>query len=141
MHGKDFNRAQRVGDQIQRELAEVVARSVGDPRVEGVTLSAVDVSRDLGNAKVFVTLPAGVDPKPAVKALNGAAGYLRRRLAERLHMRYMPSLRFVHDATLEQATRVSMLIESVAAPEPEPEPEPGSGPHAGPAGDDDGREG
>lgn len=141
MHGKGFNRAQRVGDQIQRELAELVARSVDDPRVDGVTLSSVDVSRDLGHAKVFVTLPEGVDPKPAVKALSGAAGYLRRRLAERLHMRYMPSLRFVHDATLEQATRVSMLIESVAAdaPTPEPEPEPEPGHEAGPAGE--GREG
>jgi len=137
MHGKGFNRAQRVGDQIQRELAELVARSVDDPRADGVTLSSVDVSRDLGSAKVFVTLPEGVDPKPAVKALNGAAGYLRRCLAARLHMRHMPSLRFVHDATLEQATRVSMLIESVATTRPEPEPE--SGHEAGPAGD--GREG
>jgi ribosome-binding factor A len=117
MHGKDFNRAQRVGDQIQRELADVIARHVDDPRVGGVTLSGVEVSRDLGHARIFVTVPADVDPSSCLKALNGAAGYLRRRLAERLRMRYMPGLRFVHDTTLEQATRVSLLIDSVRPPE------------------------
>ncbi len=132
MHGKGFNRAQRVGDQIQRELSDVIARAVDDPRVEGVTLSAVDVSRDLGNARVFVTLPEGVDPGPAVKALNRAAGYLRRRLAERLHMRYMPSLRFAHDETFERASRVSLLIDSVApASDADAEPDDGAGDGSG----------
>ncbi len=120
MHSKDFSRAERVGDQIQRELSEVIARAVDDPRLDGVTLSAVDVSRDLANARVFVTLPEGADAQSAVKALNRAARYLRRRLAERLRMRYVPSLRFAHDETFERASRVSLLIDSVA-PAPAPD--------------------
>ena len=116
MPRKDFSRAQRVGDQIQRELAGIIARDIDDPRVGAVTLSGVDVSKDLGHAKVLVTVPAEADAERCVGALNRAARYLRRRLAGRIRMRHMPSIRFEYDGTLDEANRIDALIESVVPP-------------------------
>ena len=120
MHRKDFTRAQRVGDQIQRELAGIIAREVDDPRVGDVTLSGVDVSKDLGHAKVLVTVPVDADAEGCVGALNRAARFIRHRLAGRIRMRHMPSIRFEYDPTLDQANRLDALIESVAPGPEEP---------------------
>ena len=78
---QEYSRTQRVADQIQRELAALIQREVKDPRVGMATVSAVEVSRDLSHAKVFVTiLNGGEDPQEiteSVKALNNASGFLR----------------------------------------------------------------
>ena len=76
---KEYSRTQRIGDQMQRELAELIRREVKDPRVGLVTITAVDVSRDLGHAKVFITVMGQEDApdaiKQSVKALNSAASF------------------------------------------------------------------
>ena len=115
MSPKEFSRAQRVADQVRRELADMLVREVSDPRFGAVTVSEVEVSRDLSHAKVYVSLHADSDVADTIKALNKAAGFLRHGLAERLRLRYLPDLRFVHDATLEHASRLSALIDSAIA--------------------------
>ena len=92
---KEFSRSQRVGAQIQRELAELIQFEVKDPRVGLVTVSAVEVTRDMAYAKVFITMldsEHGVDE--VLAALNHAAGFLRRELGKRMKLRITPQLTF-----------------------------------------------
>ncbi|NIM28656.1 MAG: 30S ribosome-binding factor RbfA [Gammaproteobacteria bacterium] len=109
---KEYSRSERVADQIQREVAEIIAQELEDPRVQRVTVSGASVSKDLSNATLYVTLPADADVERALEGLNRACGFVRRRLGQRVHMRYVPRLRFSHDVTLERATRVGELIDA-----------------------------
>ena len=105
-----YSRSIRVADQIQREVALLVAREVTDPRVGEVTVSGVDLSPDMRHAKVLVTPARGTDGDASVEALNHAAGFLRSRLGRRVRMRRLPRLVFEHDRTLERALRTDALI-------------------------------
>ena len=108
---REYSRSERVADQIQREVAEIVAHELDDPRIGRVTVSGSSLSKDLSNATLYVTIPADGDVKRALEGLNRATGFVRRRLGQRLHMRYVPRLRFAHDAALERATRVGELLD------------------------------
>lgn len=116
---KEFSRARRVAEQIQRELADLLRREVNDSRLQQVTLSGVEVSRDLGHAKVYVTPHMGADVEATVSALNRASSFLRRNLASRLLVRSVPQLKFVYDPTLDNATRLSALLAGDATTERE----------------------
>lgn len=105
----------RVGEQIQRELAQLIQQEVKDPRVGMVTVADVEVTTDLAYAKVYVSiLNELVDDKDSAKAtiaaLNHAAGFLRRELSQRLSLRNTPVLRFIHDQTTEKANHLARLI-------------------------------
>ena len=106
----------RIADQIQREVAQIIAQDLRDPRVATVTVSGAEVSRDLRNAKVFIAAQSGANMREVLTTLHKAVGFLRTRLAKRLHMRYMPRLQFVHDTTLDKADRITQLLN--AAPQP-----------------------
>ena len=110
-----YSRSIRVADQIQRELALMVAREVADPRVGDVTVSGVDLSPDMRHARVLVTPGRATDGDASVLALNRAAGFLRSRLGRRVRMRRVPRLVFEHDRTLEHALRIDALIDGAAA--------------------------
>ena len=122
MKHPEFGRSVRVADQIQRELAVLVARDVADPRVGEVTISGVDLSPDMRHARVLVTPGRGTDGDASASALNHAAGFLRSRLARRVRLRRLPRLVFEHDRTLEQALRIDALIDGGSAP---PDPDDG----------------
>ena len=107
----EYSRPVRVADQIQRELALLVAREVADPRVGDVTISGVDLSPDLRHARVLVTPSRDTDGDAAALALNRAGGFLRSRLARRVRLRRLPRLVFEHDRTLETALRIDALID------------------------------
>ncbi len=125
------SRAQRVADQIQREIAVLIQLEVNDPRIGMVSITGVDVSNDLAHAKVFVTVlntltedvelnrdtlknPGALDRAEIdqnIDALNAASGYLRTLLAKRLTLRAVPKLRFYYDSSVEQGQRLSSLID------------------------------
>ena len=109
-----YSRSIRVADQIQREIALLVAREVADPRVGDVTVSGVDLSPDMRYAKILVTPGLDTDGDASVDALNRAAGFLRSRLGRRIRMRRLPRLVFEHDRTLELALRIDALIDGAA---------------------------
>ena len=111
----EYSRSIRVADQIQREIALLVARELADPRVGEVTVSGVDLSPDMRNAKVLVTPGRETDGDASVDALNRVAGFLRSRLGRRVRMRRVPRLVFEHDRTLEQALRIDALIDAAVA--------------------------
>ncbi len=103
------NRAFKVADQIQRDLADLIARELKDPRVGLVTLQAVEVTPDYAHAKVFFSLLTG-DPVETTQGLNAAAGFLRSGLFKRLHIHTVPTLHFVYDRTTERAADMNALI-------------------------------
>ena len=102
------NRSDRVADQIQRDLAELV-RELKDPRVGMITINSVDVSPDYAHAKVYFSLLVG-DPAECEAALNEAAGFLRNGLFKRLAIHTVPTLHFQFDRTTERAAELSALI-------------------------------
>ena len=104
----------KVSDQIQRDLAELIAREVKDPRVGMVTLQGVELTPDYAHAKVYFTVLVG-DPQETEEALNHAAGHLRNLLFKRLHIHTVPSLHFVYDRTLERAADMDALIAKAVA--------------------------
>lgn len=113
---KEFNRAQRVAELIRRELAFIISREMDDPRVRFVSVTAVDVSRDLRNARVFVT-QMNTDHGPAVdiRALQKAAGFLRKQLAGHLTIKHVPALTFAYDDSIERGVDLTRLIDRAVA--------------------------
>jgi ribosome-binding factor A len=103
------NRSFRIADQIQRDLSELIAREVKDPRVGLVTLQAVEVTPDYAHAKVFFSVLTG-NPEETTEGLNQAAGFLRNGLFKRLHIHTVPTLHFVFDRTTERAADMNALI-------------------------------
>ena len=115
-------RSHRVGDQIQRELADLLRNEVKDPRVGKVTVTGVDVSADLSHATVRFTHLAGKETgKDAAHALARTAGFLRSELSRRLDLYSVPQLSFVYDDSIESGIRMSQLIdEAIAADKQHP---------------------
>jgi ribosome-binding factor A len=110
-------RNNRIADQIQRELAELVRLEVRDPRVRMVTLTGVELSRDKSHAKVFFTVMGSADEVEAcAQGLNRAAGFLRSSLAHQLSTRTVPELHFAYDESIERGVRISKLIDDALAP-------------------------
>ncbi len=115
---KEYSRTQRVGDQMQRELAVLIQREMKDPRVSLVTVSAVEVSRDLAHAQVFVTSLGAEDPAQIADmlgVLKGAAGFLRTQLGRLMKLRQVPQLDFRYDESIARGAHLSALIERAVA--------------------------
>ena len=108
------NRSFKVADQIQRDLAELIARELKDPRVGMVTLQGVEVTPDYAHAKVHFSVLNG-DPLQTAEGLNQAAGFLRAGLFKRLHIHTVPTLHFVFDQTVERAADMNALIAKAVA--------------------------
>ena len=105
-------RPQRLGDQIQRELSELLQRELRDPRVGMITITAVDVSPDFSHAKILFTLFEKDKLQDTLAGLKRSAGFLRSQLAKRLKLYTTPDLRFEYDASVEWGDRLSRLIDS-----------------------------
>lgn len=116
--GKDYSRTQRIGDQMQRELSDLIRREIKDPRLGMVTITAVDVSRDLGHAKVYTTV-MNLEGEEAIaqniKLLNEAAGFLRMQLGRAMKLRSVPQLHFHYDESVLRGTHLSALIDRAVA--------------------------
>ncbi len=109
-----FKRAERVSDQIRMEIADILMRRVKDPRVGFVTVTAVDVTADLKQAWVYVTvLQQGAQEAETLGALSRAEGFIRGELGRRLTLRYVPVLKFVKDTSIDRVTRVLNLLDEV----------------------------
>jgi ribosome-binding factor A len=117
---KEFSRKQRVGEQIQRELANIIRREISSPQLGMLTIYEVDISPDLKFARVYVTTLGGkLGVKESMQYLNKAAGKLRYHLSQCLKTRTTPRLLFVYDSSIEYGSRLSALIDSVASEDQE----------------------
>lgn len=113
---RDFPRTRRIGEQMQRELAALIRDQIKDPRLGMVTVSAVEVSRDLAHAKVFITvLGDETRQRESLQVLTRAAGFLRHELGQRMIARTIPQLRFIYDKSIENGSRMSALIDKAVA--------------------------
>jgi ribosome-binding factor A len=114
---KEYARTQRVSDHLQRELAALIQHEIRDPRVGMVSITGVDVSRDLGYAKVYYTSMGSdsqEDASESTDVLNKAAGFLRSRLSKDSSMRRLPQLRFYFDASVGNGRELESLIRRAA---------------------------
>ena len=109
-------RSRKIEAELQRALAELIAREVKDPRVGNVTISAVDLAPDLRTARVYFTPFALRHSAEEVRAsLTRAAGFLRGAVSRRLGLRYAPRLQFVFDDAFDKAARLNYLINQAVA--------------------------
>ena len=109
---REFSRSQRLGAQILRSLSELLRLVSKDPALASLSLTAVELSRDLSVAKVYFSLlNPDDDPQPALDGLQRAAGFLRGRLGSALKVRHVPTLRFIHDDSAAHSDEISRLIE------------------------------
>ena len=110
----NFARTDRIAQQIQREIAELLRLEINDPGVRLVTITGVEVAGDYSHAKVFFTRLDGKHEE-AQQGLERASGFLRKHLARSLKLRVMPQLHFVYDSSVERGSHLSQLIDQAVA--------------------------
>jgi len=107
-------RARRLGERIRQELAELLARQVSDPRLEGVTVTEVEVDREFAYATAFVNAMGDEERRSEIlEGLNSARGFLRSSLAQRIPLRAFPQLRFRWDESFDRASTIEALLRQV----------------------------
>jgi ribosome-binding factor A len=113
---KEFSRVDRLSQHIKKEMAVILQREIKDPRLHSmITVSDVEVSRDLSHAKVFVTFLGMDDSKVEdnLKILNDAAGFVRSLIGKRIQTRIVPNIRFAFDQSLNEGIRMASLVATV----------------------------
>ena len=109
---REFFRNQRLGNQVLRTLSELLQFETKDPRLQNVSLTAVELTRDLSVARVYFSLmDPNDDPVRAAEGLAAASGFLRRKLGSSIKIRHVPELRFAHDDSAAEAVRIGHLID------------------------------
>jgi ribosome-binding factor A len=117
-------RARRVGERIQEELAILLIRNVADPRLNMVTITEVDVDRELAYATIYVTASGGEEREEEVlEGMESASGYFKSELATRIQLRSFPQLRFRWDVAHERGQRIEELLDSLKTEGGQPEGE------------------
>jgi ribosome-binding factor A len=110
---QEYSRSQRIADQMQKYLAELIQNNLKDPRVAMVTITAVVVSKELDLARIyFSSFSLDSDSSETLEGLTRAAGFLRSALAKRMKLRTTPKLKFILDESVEYGNHLSTLIDS-----------------------------
>lgn len=127
---REFKRSDRVGDAIQRNVAQLIQQEIRDPRIGMVNINDVVVTRDLAYAKVYVTFVGSESDEESIEAaklLNKASGFLRAQLSKEMNMRSTPRLTFYYDKTAVHGQALSHLIDKAVASDRKAEPEADDG--------------
>lgn len=112
------HRPERVAEAIKKEVADLIRNEVKDPRVGFVTITGVEVTRDLSYAKVFVSVLGSEEQrKESVSALQKAAGYMRSEVGKRIKVRHAPELLFKLDTSLDHGTRIMEILHEIKTEE------------------------
>jgi len=108
------NRQKRLGELLKKEISDLMLREIKDPRIGFVSITSVEPTADLRHAKVFISvLGDETEKKASLAGLRSATGFIRRELAHRLRLRYVPELTVVYDNSLERGAHIIALIDSV----------------------------
>ncbi|MBU0993850.1 MAG: 30S ribosome-binding factor RbfA [Proteobacteria bacterium] len=111
---KPFARSERVCGQIQKILSDLLQKKINDPRLEMATVTGVKMSRDLKIAYIYFTISGGKkNQENALEGFSSATGFLKKALAKRLGLRYMPDLKFIHDESFDYGSRIDSLLKSI----------------------------
>jgi len=110
---REFSRSSRVAQAVSRQLSTILRTQVKDPRVKQLTVTEVEVTKDLRQAKIYVTsmMDESVDIDDVMSALDRATGYIRRQLAAQVDLRHCPNLLFAYDNSISEGARMSALID------------------------------
>ncbi|HOY71426.1 MAG TPA: 30S ribosome-binding factor RbfA [Methylotenera sp.] len=114
---KEFTRSDRIAEQMQRELADLLMFEVKDPRIGMVTITGVEVTGDMAHAKIFYT--AAKQSDSTQQGLEKSAGFLRTQLGKRMLLRTVPQLHFVYDSSIDNGMKMAKLIDEALASKPE----------------------
>lgn len=107
-------RSTRVGDQLLREMADLLMRKVKDPRVNGVTLTGIHLSNDLKHSRVYYSTIGKREDVVRIQAgLDSAKGFIKREIGMRLDLKYVPDIIFIHDQSLEKGDYMEKLFEKL----------------------------
>ncbi len=111
MEGK---RSEKVADLIQKEISEMLLKSIKDPRIGFVTITRVSVSEDCRFAKIYFSVAGTLEEREkSIKGLESAKGYVRKELGRRIRLRYTPDIVFQFDPSIEYAIHMEELIQSI----------------------------
>ncbi len=132
-HGK---RSERIGDLLRDEISAILRLSMRDPRFELLGVTAVEVSRDLAHAKVFLSSARlDVEMESLLRVVNRARGAIRAELGRRrLDLRHLPELEFLPDRSIEHGSRIEQLLRQVQPPVPDQAPDGETKPQEGETG-------
>jgi ribosome-binding factor A len=109
-----FSRADRVSGLIQEVLSDILSKEIADPRLAMATITGVRMSADLKVASIYYTISGGEKKVEAAKAaFERARGFIKKKLARQLELRYMPELRFFHDGSFDYGSHIEQLLKSV----------------------------
>lgn len=110
-----FSRADRVSVLIQEVLSELLKKNIHDPRLAMATITSVKMSRDLKLARIYFTIyGSGEKSEAAAQGFESARGFIKRSLAPRLGLRYMPDLKFFYDDSFEYGSRIEQLLGKIS---------------------------
>ena len=111
MEGK---RSEKVADLIQKEVSQMLVRSIKDPRIGFVTITRVSVSEDCRFAKIYFSVAGSLEERErSMKGLESAKGYVRKELGRRIRLRYTPEIMFQFDPSIEYAIHMEELIQGI----------------------------
>jgi ribosome-binding factor A len=109
-----FSRADRVSGLIQEVLSELLKKKIHDPRLAMATISSVKMSRDLKLARIYFTVYGDRQKsEAAAQGFESARGFIKRSLAPRLGLRYMPDLKFFFDESFDYGSHIDQLLEKI----------------------------
>ncbi|AJY76608.1 30S ribosome-binding factor RbfA [Paenibacillus beijingensis] len=107
-------RVGRVGEQIKKELSQIIQTELKDPRIGFITVTGVDVTSDLSQARVFLSVLGSDEQKEeTLKAIARGTGFIRSELGKRIRLRHTPELLFKFDSSIEYGSRIETLLERI----------------------------
>ena len=110
-----FSRADRVSGLIQEVLSDLLKKNIRDPRLEMATITGVKMSRDLKLARIYFAIYGDSEKsEAAVRGFESARGFIKRSLARRLGLRYMPDLKFFYDESFEYGSHIDLLLDKIS---------------------------
>lgn len=109
-----FYRAQRVSEQMKKEIAQILQDELKDPRIGFVTITSVEVTNDLRHAKVFVSVFGDEeDKKQTLEALSKASSFIRKEIGKRIKLRYTPEIIFRSDESIEHGAKIAEILNKI----------------------------
>ncbi len=119
MKQKPFKRSDRVGGQIQKVLSDLLKKKIKDPRLETATITDVQMAPDLKLAYIYYILNDKEKNKEAVEGFNSAKGFIKRKLAQQLGLRYMPQIKFFYDKSFDYGAHINSVLKTIKADDEE----------------------
>jgi ribosome-binding factor A len=108
-----YKRSQRVGDLVREEVADIIMYRLKDPRIGFVTVTGVDMSPDMKNAKVYVSVLKEEDRELTLEILNSSKSFIRSLLSKRLRMKFIPTVEFRFDTSIEYGYKIDKLLKEI----------------------------